>query len=103
MPGISPDVVARLRAAEEALEEVGDLLSSIEDGEAQVVYPCRVHEEHRGCNPVFEVTHVSFQQLVQADAKATLKCGHSLILPGNMVTSKGEKLPCVWCAEDCHS
>lgn len=100
---ISPEVVSRLRDAEEALTEVADLLAAIHDGEAQVVYPCRTHDEHRGAVPIFEVTHVDFNQLVQANARATLKCGHSLCLPESMVASKGEKLPCVWCAEDCHS
>ena len=93
-----------LRNASDALEEFHALASDVEDGRAFIVYRCNTHGgEHRNGNPLMEVTHVDFDSLIRTGAKATLKCGHGIVLADGVTTGKGEFLPCVWCAEDCHS
>ena len=101
---LDPKILKAIREGAEAAEALSDLLDALDEDQAQIVYPCRTHEDgHRNGGPLIEVTHVDFNQLVQANAKVTLKCCHLLCLPDGMTSGKGEYLPCVWCAEDCHS
>jgi hypothetical protein len=93
-------IVDRLRDAQEALEESGDLLDAIYSGEVHVVRECTVHDDHRGFLPVVEVTYVEFQDHLHG-RRADLKCGHSVWIPKEMLTSRGEMEPCAYCALDC--
>lgn len=86
----------------EDIEDGTDLLEEIRDGDVSVVYPCRVHDLHQNGIPFFRVTYVAFRK-VDNMHMVTLECGHKMLLPEGMTSSKGEIQPCVFCYDDCHS
>ena len=86
----------------ESIEDTTDLLEEIRDGEVNLVYPCSVHELHQNGIPFSRVTYVAFRKVEGMDM-VHLQCGHKMLLPEGMTSSKGEIQPCVWCYDDCHS
>jgi hypothetical protein len=79
------------------LEEVADVLGELQKGGAQIVYPCRTHDQHKGTVPLMEVVSTSCFFLI-----ARLECGHKFLYQG-AAPELGTMLPCIMCMEDCHS
>ena len=78
-------------------DEVADLLSALQKEEAFVYYPCRTHELHQNGSPLMIV-----ESQYNHFGYARLECGHKIFFEGKPEDTGG-LLPCVHCAEDCHS